>query len=69
MYFLVLTFNSMQQGQYLLRDLKLAQQAKLSPKCTFTTQMIGCVFGAVLNYIMMQRYNSPSLYLYMYAET
>ena len=55
MYFLVLTFNSMQQGQYLLRDLKLAQQAKLSPKCTFTTQVIGCVFGAVLNYIMMQR--------------
>ncbi|RQM08092.1 hypothetical protein DH86_00000527 [Scytalidium sp. 3C] len=54
MYFLVLTYNSLGQGQYLLRDLKLAQQAKLSPKCTFTTQMIGCVFGAVLNYIMMQ---------------
>jgi hypothetical protein len=55
MYFLVLTFNAMQQGQYLLRDLKLAQQAKLSPKCTFTTQVIGCVFGAILNYVMMQR--------------
>jgi len=54
MYFYVLTFNSVQQGQYLLRDLKLAQQAKLSPKCTYTTQVIGCVFGAVLNYIMME---------------
>lgn len=54
MYFLVLTFNSLQQGQYLLRDLKLAQQVKLSPKCTFATQVIGCVFGAILNYIMMQ---------------
>lgn len=54
MYFLVLTYNSLGQGEYLLRDLKLAQQAKLSPKCTFATQIIGCVFGAILNYIMMQ---------------
>ncbi|RDW63662.1 hypothetical protein BP6252_11207 [Coleophoma cylindrospora] len=54
MYFLVLTYNALQQGQYLLRDLKLAQQTKLSPKCTFTTQIIGCVFGALLNYVMMQ---------------
>ena len=53
MYFTSYTFNAVQQGQYLLRDLKLAQQTKLSPKCTFTTQMIGCIFGACLNYIIM----------------
>lgn len=56
MYFYVLTYNSVQQGQYLLRDLKLAQQTKLSAKCTFVTQVIGCIFGSILNYVMMQRY-------------
>jgi hypothetical protein len=53
MYFTSYTFNAVQQGQYLLRDLKLAQQTKLSPKCTFATQVIGCIFGACLNYAMM----------------
>lgn len=61
MYFNVLTYNTVQQGQSLLRDLKLAQQVKLSPKCTFLTQMIGGVFGAVLNYIMMERYATTDL--------
>lgn len=55
MYFVIYTFNAVQQGQYLLRDLKLAQQVKLSPKATFTTQMLGCIFGAILNFIMMER--------------
>ncbi len=54
MYFNVYTFNATQQGQYLLRDLKLAQQVKLSPKCTYTTQILGCIFGALLNYVMME---------------
>ncbi len=54
MYFNVYTFNATQQGQYLLRDLKLAQQVKLSPKCTYTTQILGCIFRALLNYLMMQ---------------
>ncbi|KAG0650863.1 Oligopeptide transporter 3 [Hyphodiscus hymeniophilus] len=53
MYFTLYTFNAVQQGQYLLRDLKLAQHTKLSPRCTFTTQMIGCIFGACLNYLIM----------------
>ncbi|TGO63501.1 hypothetical protein BOTNAR_0099g00280 [Botryotinia narcissicola] len=53
MYFTTFTFNALQQGQYLLRDLKLAQQNKLSPKVTYTTQIIGCIFGACLNYVMM----------------
>ena len=53
MYFTTYTYSGIQQGWYLLRDLKLAQQNKLSPKCAFATQMIGCIFGALLNYVMM----------------
>lgn len=55
MYFTTYTYNGLQQGWALLRDLKLAQQNKLSPKCAFVTQMIGCIFGALLNYVMMIR--------------
>lgn len=40
--------------QLLLRDLKLAQLAHLSPKATSTAQMWGCILGAIFNYIMMQ---------------
>ncbi|KAK9388446.1 OPT superfamily oligopeptide transporter [Lipomyces mesembrius] len=54
MYFTVFGFNGVQQGQLLLRDLKLAQLAHLSPKCTFTAQLLGCVIGAIFNYIMMK---------------
>ncbi|RFU35203.1 hypothetical protein B7463_g1157, partial [Scytalidium lignicola] len=46
-------YNALTQGLYLLRDLKLAQQNKLSPKCAFATQVIGCIYGAVLNYVIM----------------
>ncbi|KAF5655389.1 peptide transporter [Fusarium sp. NRRL 25303] len=53
MYFTSYTYNAFSQGILLLRDLKLAQQNKLSPKATFTTQVIGCVLGALLNYVMM----------------
>ncbi|CAI7582511.1 unnamed protein product [Penicillium discolor] len=53
MYFTTYTYNGITQGQLLLRDLKLAQQNKLSPKATFVTQIIGCVMGALLNYVMM----------------
>jgi hypothetical protein len=35
MYFTTYTYSGIQQGWYLLRDLKLAQQNKLSPKCAF----------------------------------
>jgi hypothetical protein len=42
------------QAQLLLRDLKLAQYAHLSPKATFTSQMVGTLLGCVLNYVMMQ---------------
>ncbi|RSL39716.1 hypothetical protein CEP54_016270 [Fusarium duplospermum] len=53
MYFTSYTYNALTQGFLLLRDLKLAQQDKLAPKATFTTQVIGCILGALLNYVMM----------------
>ncbi|KAJ5186100.1 Oligopeptide transporter OPT superfamily [Penicillium cf. griseofulvum] len=53
MYFTTYSYNGLTQGFLLLRDLKLAQQNKLSPKATFVTQMIGCLMGALLNYVMM----------------
>lgn len=53
MYFTCFTFNSMQQAELLARDLKLAQYVHLSPRHTFTIQVIGCVVGAILNWVMM----------------
>jgi hypothetical protein len=53
MYFTTYTYNVLGQSGLLLRDLKLAQQNKLSPKAAITTQVIGCLFGALLNYVMM----------------
>lgn len=70
MYFNTYTWNGLTQGQYLLRDLKLAQQNKLSPKCTFVTQIVGCIFGALLNYVMMLTYviASPFWLLSLYQQ-
>lgn len=53
-YFTVFGFNGVQQGQWLLRDLKLAQLVHLSPKATFTAQMTGATIGGIFNYIMMK---------------
>lgn len=53
MYFTLFTYNAQAQGLLLLKDLKLAQYVHLSPICTFTFQTIGCVIGALFNYIMM----------------
>ncbi|MCJ1312805.1 hypothetical protein MMC25_006481 [Agyrium rufum] len=53
MYFTLFGYNSVAQGQLLLRDLKIAQYAKLPPRCTFTVQMTGTIVGALFNYIMM----------------
>ncbi|RFU28658.1 hypothetical protein B7463_g7691, partial [Scytalidium lignicola] len=52
MYFTLFGYNSVTQGLLLLSDLKLGQYAKLSPRCTFTMQMIGTLVGAILNYII-----------------
>jgi len=43
----------MQQAQLLARDLKLAQYVHLPPRHTFTIQVIGCIVGAILNWVMM----------------
>ncbi|EFY85027.1 hypothetical protein J3459_013049 [Metarhizium acridum] len=53
MYFTVFGFNGIQQGQWLLRDLKLAQLAHLPPKATFAAQMLGTVIGAIMDYVIM----------------
>jgi hypothetical protein len=48
----------MQMGQLLARDLKLAQYVHLSPRHTFTIQVMGCLVGAIMNYAMMITYVS-----------
>lgn len=53
MYFTCFGYNSVHQGLYLLKDLKLAQYAHSSPKCTSTAQLAGTFVGSVLNYVMM----------------
>ncbi|KAF8271274.1 OPT oligopeptide transporter [Lactarius quietus] len=53
MYFVLFSYNSVTQAQLLLRDLKIAQYTKLPPRAAFTAQIIGTIFGSVLNYIMM----------------
>lgn len=40
-------------GQVLAKDLRLAQNVHLSPRCTFFVQVAGCVIGALFNYLMM----------------
>jgi len=53
MYFTLFGYNTVNQALGLLRDLKLAQYAHLSPKCTMTAQVVGTLVGCVLNYVMM----------------
>ncbi|KIK55154.1 hypothetical protein GYMLUDRAFT_76698 [Collybiopsis luxurians FD-317 M1] len=53
MYFVLFSYNSVNQAQLLLRDLKIAQYVKLPPRAAFTAQIIGTLFGAILNYILM----------------
>ncbi|KDR78980.1 hypothetical protein GALMADRAFT_224231 [Galerina marginata CBS 339.88] len=53
MYFVLFGYNSVNQAQLLLRDLKIAQYTKLPPRAAFTAQIIGTLFGSVLNFILM----------------
>ncbi|EOO03914.1 putative opt oligopeptide transporter protein [Phaeoacremonium minimum UCRPA7] len=53
MYFTLYGYNSVGQGLLLLRDLKLGQYAKLSPRCTLTMQLVGTLVGSILNYFIM----------------
>ncbi|KAJ6572830.1 OPT oligopeptide transporter protein-domain-containing protein, partial [Mycena vulgaris] len=41
------------QGIKLLGDLKLGQYLKIPPKVNFVVQILGCIVGALLNYVMM----------------
>lgn len=54
MYFVLFGYNSVSQGMLLLKDLKLAQYTHLSPRATFTVQMVGTVVGSIFSYIMME---------------
>jgi OPT oligopeptide transporter protein len=40
MFFVLFGYNSVVQGQLLLRDLKFAQYAHLAPRATFTMQLV-----------------------------
>ncbi|KAF8843591.1 OPT superfamily oligopeptide transporter [Paxillus ammoniavirescens] len=53
MYFILYSSNTVSQATLLLRDLKIAQYAKLPPRAAFTAQIIGTLLGAILNYILM----------------
>ncbi|VDC00489.1 unnamed protein product [Peniophora sp. CBMAI 1063] len=53
MFFVLYSYNSVTQAQLLLRDLKIAQYTKLPPRAAFTAQIVGTLFGAVLNYVLM----------------
>ena len=53
MYFVLFGANAQSQALLLVENLKLGQYGKLSPRCTFTVQMLGTVFGAIINYILM----------------
>lgn len=46
-------YNTVSQGQLLLKDLKLAQYVKLSPRCLFTVQLVGTLVGGGLSYMIM----------------
>ena len=54
MYFVLFGYNSVSQAQLLLRDLKFAQYAHLSPRSTFTMQMVGTVIGGIFSFVMME---------------
>ncbi|KAF9227496.1 OPT superfamily oligopeptide transporter [Gyrodon lividus] len=53
MYFVLYSYNTVAQALLLLRDLKIAQYAKLPPRAAFTAQIVGTLVGAVLNYFLM----------------
>ncbi|KAF2090416.1 OPT superfamily oligopeptide transporter [Saccharata proteae CBS 121410] len=53
MYFTCYTYNALQQAEVLAKDLKLAQYVHLSPRASFFAQIVGCVIGALFNYVIM----------------
>ncbi|KAJ9137170.1 OPT superfamily oligopeptide transporter [Pleurostoma richardsiae] len=53
MYFVLFGANAQSQALFLVNNLKLGQYGKLSPRCTFTVQIMGTLIGAVINYALM----------------
>jgi OPT family oligopeptide transporter len=53
MYFVLFGANAQSQALFLIHNLKLGQYGKLSPRCTFTVQILGTVLGAIVNYALM----------------
>lgn len=53
MYFVLFGANAEAQALGLVSSLKLGQYGKLSPKCTFTVQIMGTLLGAIINYALM----------------
>ncbi|THH03265.1 hypothetical protein EW145_g6393 [Phellinidium pouzarii] len=53
MYFVLFSYNSVNQAQLLLRDLKIAQYTKLPPRAAFAAQTIGTLLGSILNFVLM----------------
>ena len=52
-YFTCYTYNTTGQAQVLAKDLRLAQYSHLPPRITFMLQIIGCLVGSILNWVMM----------------
>lgn len=53
MYFVLFGANAQAQALGLVYNLKLGQYGKLSPRCTFTVQILGTLLGAIVNYVLM----------------
>lgn len=52
MYFVLFGANSQGQAISLIQNLKLGQYGRLSPRYTFSVQILGTIAGAVINYLM-----------------
>jgi len=53
MYFVLFSYNAVNQAGLLLQDLKIAQYTKLPPRAAFTAQIVGTLLGCVLNFSLM----------------
>ncbi|KAG2144821.1 OPT oligopeptide transporter protein-domain-containing protein [Suillus cothurnatus] len=53
MFSVLYSYNTVLQATLLLRDLKIAQYAKLPPRAAFMSQIIGTLLGAAINYVLM----------------
>ncbi|KAK5108447.1 hypothetical protein LTR62_008334 [Meristemomyces frigidus] len=52
-WFTCFTYNATSEAQVLAKDLRLAQYTHLPPRITFGLQVLGCLVGALLNWVMM----------------